>query len=127
MATTIDNILTARLDPYRNPETAKTEAFQFAPNLTIVKGTLCGFLTAGAHLTKPYANANSDGSETAKVIAQYSFTTDGSGKVLFAGERFKRDTAPCYTRGEFLVSELTGLDATGITDLGRVENGVLIM
>lgn len=127
MALTIDDITLVRLDPYRNPELAKTEAFQFAPNLTVAKGTLCGFLTAGAHLTKPYANANSDGTETAKVIAQYSFTTDGQGKVTFSGERFKRDTAPCYTRGEFLVSELTGLDAAGIVDLGRVENGVLVM
>lgn len=127
MATTIDTITTARLDPFRNPEKANTEAFQFAPNLTVAKGTVCGFLTAGAHLTKPYANANSDGTETARVIAQYSFTTDAQGKVLFAGERFKRDTAPCYTRGDFLASELVGLDAAGIAELGRVENGVLVM
>lgn len=127
MATTIDNISIVRLDPFRNPEKANTEAFQFAPNLTVAKGTVCGFLTAGSHLTKPYANANNDGSETATVIAQYSFATDGQGKVLFSGERFKRDTAPCYTRGDFLVSELVGLDAAAITDLGRVENGVLKM
>ena len=123
---TIDTITVAKLDPYRNPELAKTEAFQFAPNLNVVKGTVCGFVTA-SHLTKPYANANSDGSELAAVLAQYSFTTDAQGKVTFAGETIKRDTAPCYTRGDFLVSELTGLDAAGIADLGRVENGVLVM
>lgn len=126
MAMTIDTITTARLDPYRNPEKANTEAFQFAPNLTVTKGTVCGFITA-SKLTKPYANGNNDGTETAAIIAQYSFTTDGSGKVTFAGERFKRDTAPCYTRGDFLISELTGLDAGAIADLGRVENGVLVM
>lgn len=123
---TTDTITTARLDPFRNPELAKTEAFQFAPNLNVVKGTVCGFITA-SKFAKPYANANNDGSETAAIIAQYSFTTDGSGKVTFAGERFKRDTAPCYTRGDFLASELTGLDASAIADLGRVENGVLVM
>lgn len=124
--TTIDTITTQRLDPFRNPEKANTEAFQFAPNLTVAKGTVCGFITA-SKLTKPYANANNDGSETASVIAQYSFTTDAQGKVLFAGERLRRDTAPCYTRGDFLVTELVGLDAAAITDLGRVENGVLKM
>jgi hypothetical protein len=126
MALTIDTITTARLDPYRNPELAKTEAFQFAPNLTVVKGTIVGFITA-TKFAKPYSNANSDGTETASVIAQYSFTTDGSGKVTFSGERFKRDTAPCYTSGDFLVSDLTGLDAAAIAELGRVENGVLRM
>ena len=126
MALTIDNITTARLDPYRNPEKANTEAFQFAPNLTVAKGTVCGFITA-TKFAKPYANVNNDGSETAAIIAQYSFTTDGSGKVLFAGERFKRDTAPCYTRGDFPAADITGLDAAAIADLGRVENGVLVM
>lgn len=123
---TIDNISLVRLDPFRNPEKANTEAFQFAPNLNVQKGTICGFVTA-SKLTKPYANASADGSETAAVIAQYSFTTDAQGKVTFAGERFKRDTAPCYTRGDFLASELVGLDASAISDLGRVENGVLLM
>lgn len=126
MALTIDTITLVRLDPYRNPETAKTEAFQFAPNLTVVKGTIIGFITS-SKFAKAYSNAASDGTETAAAIAQYSFTTDGSGKVTFSGERFKRDTAPCYTRGDFLVSELTGLDAAAIAELGRVENGVLVM
>lgn len=123
---TIDTIGTHKLDPYRNPERAKTDAFQFAPNLNVVKGTICGFVNATKQ-TKPYANGNADGSETASVIAQYSFTTDAQGKVTFAGESIKRDSAPCYTKGDFLVSELTGLDAGAIADLGRNENGVLVM
>lgn len=125
MATTIDNYTNDKLLPYRNPELAKTDAFEFAPNLTIAKGTVIGFISANKK-GKAYANANSDGSETAAVIAQYSFTTDANGKVSFAANMTKYDTAPCYTRGDFLVSELVGLDAAGIADLGRTENGVLI-
>lgn len=126
MGLIIDNVVLDRLMPYRNPDQAQTEAFQFAPNLTIAKGTVCGFITA-SKLTKQYANANVDGSEVAKVIAVYSFTTDANGKVSFTGDTTKRDTAPCYTGGDFLESELTGLDAAAIADLGRSENGVLVM
>lgn len=123
---TTDTYSNSKLEPFRNPDKAKTDAFEFAPNLTIAEGEVCGFITA-SDLTSTYDDGNADGTEVAKVISQYAITTDANGKVSFGDDTKKYDSAPCYTSGEFLESDLTGLDAAAIADLGRVEDGVFIM
>lgn len=80
---------------------------------------------------KPYNDANTDGSEVARGISKYAFTTDQYGRITFGdvstggphGERFQ--SAPIYTSGRFDVASLTGLDAAAVTDLGRLESGTI--
>lgn len=112
-----------KLEPFERPHEAVTDSIPMGNSLTIAKGTILGVVTADGK-GKAYANANSDGSEVAKFIAMYDFTTDGSGKVTIANEtNVKYDTAPVYKAGTFRTTELTGLDAAAVTDLGRLVSG----
>lgn len=108
-----------KLEPAYAPELARTDAFKVKAG-TYVKGEVCGFVAAtGA--AGSYANGNSDGTETAAVIAVYDMYSDGtnvslkSASPLFDGET--ATTAPFYVGGFFNCSELTGLDANGVTDM----------
>src|SRR5262245_53497234 len=109
----------AKLEPAFAPELAKTDAFQVASG-SYDKGTVCGIVSAtGA--AKAYANGNSAGSERAQIIAMYDMYSDGtnvsltSDSALLPGET--ATDAPFYICGFFNCSELTGLDANGITDM----------
>lgn len=109
----------AKLEPAFAPECAITQAFKVASG-NYAKGTVLGFVSATGAV-KAYANGNNDGSETAAVIAMYDMYSDGtnvsitSAGALLAGET--ETSAPCYISGFFNCSELTGLDANGITDM----------
>lgn len=108
-----------KLEPAFAPDLARTNAYKVKSG-SYVKGTVCGFVSstgaAGA-----YANGNSDGTETACVIAQYDMYSDGTNVsltddgALLPGET--RTDAPFYIAGFFECAELTGLDANGITDM----------
>jgi hypothetical protein len=109
----------AKLEPAYAPELAKTQAFKVKSG-TYVKGEVCGFVgTTGA--AGAYANGNSDGTETAAVICVYDMYSDGTNVsltddgALLSGET--RTDAPFYIAGFFECSELTGLDANGVTDM----------
>ncbi len=109
----------AKLEPAYAPELAKTQAFKVKSG-NYAKGTVLGFVAATGAVGA-YANGNSDGTETAAVIAQYAMYSDGTNVsiteagALTAGET--ATTAPCYIAGFFECSELTGLDANGVTDM----------
>lgn len=109
----------AKLEPAYAPECAQTDRFKVASG-TYVKGTVLGFVSATGAV-KAYADGNNDGSQTAAVIAQYDMYSDGtnvsitSAGALLPGET--ATTAPCYIAGFFKCSDLTGLDANGITDM----------
>lgn len=109
----------AKLEPAYAPELAKTEAFKVKSG-TYTAGTVLGFVGATGAVGA-YANGNSDGTETAAVIAQYDMYSDGTNvsltgdSALLAGEQATE--APCYICGFFNCSELTGLDANGVTDM----------
>lgn len=132
MSLNTDTYQASGLVPYELPCEAVTESVPFGNSLTIAKGTVVAQKTADSKWYA-YNNANADGTEVARGIAQYAFTTDGSGKVTIANEKgVTYDTAPIYIEGVFRTTELTGLDAAGVTDLGRllsgtVANGVLKM
>lgn len=112
-----------KLEPFERPHEAVSESIPFGNSLTIARGTLIGLVTADGK-GKAYADGNSDGSQTAKAIAMYDFTTDGSGKVTIANDTsVTYDTAPVYLAGTFRTNELTGLDAAAVTDLGRLVQG----
>jgi len=88
--------------------------------------------TAGEH-PAPVANTastNAKGLNVALGIAQYSFTTDDLGQVLYGDlpnvaeyGGVKRATASVIVGGAFKTSELTGLDAAAVAQLGRLQQG----
>lgn len=108
-----------KLEPAFAPDMARTDVFKVASG-SYDAGTVCGVVSeTGA--AKAYANGNSDGSETAQIIAQYDMYSDGthvsltSDAALLPGET--ATGAPFYICGFFECSELTGLDANGVTDM----------
>jgi hypothetical protein len=109
-----------------NGRDAKAQPCKFGVSLTLVKGTVVGQITATG-LWKAYANGAVDGSEVAKGILQYDLTTDASGNHTLGGgsQGETQQTAPVLMSGYFRTSEMTGLDAAGITDLGKLVSGSL--
>lgn len=109
----------AKLEPAYAPELAKTQAFKVASG-DYTRGEVCGFVSAtGA--AGSYANGNSDGTETAAIIAVYDMYSDGTNVsltndgALLPGE--SRIDAPFYISGFFECAELTGLDANAVADM----------
>lgn len=116
-----------KLEPARACD-ARTEAVPFTVSKTIAKGTILGRVTA-TNKWEAYDDGAATGVQVARGIAMYSIVTDSSGNVYYgtsaASEQGNSDlTAPIYVSGDFLVAELTGLDAAGIVDLhGRLIYG----
>lgn len=87
----------------------------------------------------PYADANSDGTQTAKAIIRRECSTDSGGNVLYSPETLEglgtginRPSVPVFISGIFHTSELVGFDAAALADLGylregSVANGVLVI
>lgn len=120
MPTTPTNDFTiGKLEPAFAPELARTDAFKVKSG-TYVAGTVLGFVSATGAVGA-YADGNSDGSQTAAVVAMYDMYSDGThvsltnDGALVSGET--RTDAPCYIQGYFKCSDLTGLDANGIADM----------
>jgi hypothetical protein len=91
---------------------------------------------ATANTFANYNDANNDGTQTARCILSYDCATDAGGNVTFgngAGDRGESSKdAPAYFIGIFLTTDLIGLDANGVADLGRLlsgtpANGILSM
>lgn len=76
-----------------------------------------------------YNDSLSDGTNIAKCILPYDCATDGSGRVTLGGQSgggiWGETTlwVPAYFSGYFDTSKLTGLDAAGVVDLGRLIAG----
>lgn len=77
-----------------------------------------------------YADAGSGGLDTARCILAYDCVTDGAGNVTLgtvsagAGERgYTEKYAPAYFIGIFKCTDLTGLTAAAVADLGRLMSG----
>jgi Bacteriophage lambda head decoration protein D len=115
------------LEPYFDPEGAKLYNVKLPNSVTLLKGTLLGELTASPGTFKTYANANADGSEVAKAILQYDVSVDSSGNHMVGGGEHGETLkyAPAYFAGTFRTTELVGLDAPALTDLGRLISGSL--
>jgi hypothetical protein len=93
---------------------------------TLVKGTILGEVTASKKYNA-YVDANSDGTNVARGILQYSITVDDAGNITMSVDRsFTETTTPMWFQGIFLSTDLTGLDANGLADLqGWVVNGTI--
>lgn len=78
----------------------------------------------------PYNDAVNDGREVARAIAVYDMRTDNFGRVVYTGANspehgIYHNSAPAWFKGSFATTDLVGLDANGIADLGRLESGTL--
>lgn len=110
-----------RLDPIFNPAGEHVIHVALAASATYARGTVLGEVTATPGTYKPYANANSDGSQTAKAVLKYGCSTDASGNITILGEHgITHKSAPAYMPGSgyFKTAELVGMDAAAVTDLG---------
>ena len=122
-----------RLDPYIDAEDALCIDVQLPASVTYAAGTVLGELTATQGTYKAYASGNADGSQNPKAILVYAATTDGSGNITLPGEYGATVKAvPVYIAGTFQTADLTGLDATAITNApawrlveGTVTTGIL--
>jgi hypothetical protein len=125
MSLVTQNYTGTKLQPFMDPEEALVDSVPFGNSLTVAQGTVVAVKTADGKWYA-YANGNADGTEVARGIAVYAFTTDGSGKVTIASDKsVVYDGAPVYLAGTFRTTELTGLDAPGVVDLGRIVEGQL--
>lgn len=70
-----------------------------------------------------YNDAGSNGLAKAMGVLMYSVQTDAGGRILDEFGISTELTTPIYVGGEFLCSELTGLDANGVADLGKLSSG----
>lgn len=113
------------VQPAMNPDLARTVSVKFGNSLTLAAGTVVG-RKASDNKFYAYNNANADGTEVARGILQYPIVTDASGNAYIGataavGEHGQTElTAPIYISGAFNVADLTGLDAAGLADLGRL-------
>jgi hypothetical protein len=108
---------TAKLDPLYPNAGAKTINVRLAAG-TYPKGQVLGE-TATPGIYGVYVNATA--TDPAKGILQYGCVVDASGNVTLAGEFGQTQRGvPMYIGGGavFNTTELTGLDAGAITDLG---------
>lgn len=119
----IISIRPSKLEPYINPENARTLACEFGASLVIAKGTLIGMVTATGKC-KAYTSGAVDGSQIPIGVLEYDIVTDASGLVTYGGSGSTPDwlrggssrTAPVYWCGAFAAADLVGLDATAITN-----------
>lgn len=118
-----------RLVPALAPHLAVADAVPMTEG-TYAKGTVLGMVTATERYAA-YANANSNGTEVARCVLAVECVVDADGNVTFgdatAGDEHGAEhaTAPVFIGGYFRTTDLTGLDAAGVTDLGRIVKGVL--
>lgn len=78
-----------------------------------------------------YVDGNTDGTGTARRLLEYDCTVAFNGTITwgtsdaspFGGGPSR--CAPAYYHGVFKTDDLTGLDAAGVTDLGRLISGSL--
>lgn len=80
--------------------------------------------SSGAGQAVAYVNGGPDGTDVARVILAYDYVSDPMGGVVTEhGTTQQAYTPACYVSGYFLCSELTGLDADGAADLGKIVVG----
>lgn len=119
-----------QIQPAIYPELARKDTVKFAASLTLAKGTVVAQVTTGG-LWNTYDDAQTNGRQVAKGILPYAITTDASGNISISGtgtgdEHFSEKThIDIWITGYFLTSELTGLDAAGVADLGRLVSGTV--
>jgi hypothetical protein len=108
--------------PYEHADQAKTEVVQLATG-TYAAGRVLGEITATPGTYGSYADANVDGTGVARLILAYAYIANADGTVnpgnSASGEWGQTERgAICYRSGCFKTTDLVGLDAAAIADLG---------
>jgi len=119
MPTTAQNTFSNQgLVPFMDPEQALSYHVKLPNSATVAKGTIIGEITASPGNYKAYASGSSDGSQIPKAITAYDVVVDSSGNHTIGGGSQGETslTAPAYFAGTFRTTDLTGLDATAITN-----------
>jgi len=117
-----------RLDPYMDPEDAHENAIQLVASQTYVAGQVLGEVTASPGTYGKYASGNSDGTQVPKLLLREACVTDSSGNITGADNLgdTRKDTHAFFS-GTFKCSDLTGLDAAGLTASGwRLISGATV-
>jgi hypothetical protein len=80
---------------------------------------------AAGGLWAAYLDTDTIGTQIAKGIAKFNFTVDTFGFHWVGGMEWgsRKLSAPVYIRGCFRTVDLTGVDAAGIADLGKIVEG----
>jgi hypothetical protein len=124
------------LQPAIAPDLAVSVPYRLKPSTTFPKGCTVGIVTADG-TAAPYANGNSDGSETAVGFLKRACITDADGRITFGSAANGMEhgqthlTADVWVGGLFYTADIpqtsTGaLDANGVTDLkGKIVKGTL--
>jgi hypothetical protein len=128
-----DTFTGAKVIPYYRADKAQAQSFKFPNSTTVVGGTLVGEITATPGSVKPYASANTDGSQVPIGVCMYDVTVDAAGNHTWGGGTWgeQYESAPVYTVGQFLTTDLVGLDAAALTNgkwrllHGTVASGVV--
>lgn len=122
-----------KLEPYLNPEDTQTINVKFVAGTGLLaKGQLVGRVTASG-LYAAYNNGAATGVETAVGALVYDINVGADGKVTYTTTSGQvgdlngvtHEAAPIYTAGTFRTTDLVGLDAAAVTDLGRIVAGTL--
>ena len=101
-------------------------------NPVLVLTLTTGGQPAGGHWVAYDDAGTNDGRRVAKALMQYDVVADNYGKITFGRQQgggdygIKDYTAPAYYAGTFRTSDLVGIDAAAVTDLGRLISGVTL-
>ncbi|HEY3283075.1 MAG TPA: head decoration protein [Armatimonadota bacterium] len=120
-----------RLEPYEDPKGAVLRAVKLTASQTLARGTVLGEVTLTPGVFSAYNDAHNDGTEVAKCILSQDVVVDAAGLITVTatagqsgGEHGEKLLSiPTYVAGTFKTSELIGLDANGVADLGRLLQG----
>lgn len=117
----------AGLIPFYRPEEALQQTVKLVGPATHVKGTVLGELTATPGTFAAYNNGAADGREVARCLLAYDVSVDAGGLITVGGgeQGEKSLGCPAFFSGWFATSELLGLDAPAVADLGRLISGSL--
>lgn len=135
MPTTATHTYTVqKLEPFTDTQDARTRAVKFkASAQNLARGTVMGQVTSTG-LWAAYDGTAIDGTETARGILVYDLQISASSLVTYSGTALQAGDefgvtftdAPIYIAGVFRTSDLTGLDASAVEDLGgHLESGSL--
>jgi hypothetical protein len=106
---------------------------RLGPNLSLRYGTVLGEYAGRKGVFGPYDPAAIDGREVARCVLRYSCSTDSAGNItiasLVAGHGVLYDRTysqvDAFMSGSFLCSDLVGLDAAAVGQLGRLIEGTV--
>lgn len=130
MPTTPNHTFNGKMCQPAIPDSVVELAGKFKASTNFTRGTVLGIVTAtGAYA--PYSDAAGDGTNVARAVCKYDIRVDANGRIAYGTDNAIGEhgqtyaTAPVYVQGYFKTTDLTGLDANGAADLGKIVQGVL--